>query len=54
MIFFRSGLSGSAICIYSVDQLQQAFQAPFLMQKSNESYWLPSNSKLETEKVRFE
>ncbi len=48
---FRSGLVGSAICIYTVDQLESVFRSSFLTQKSNESYWLPSSMKQETEKV---
>jgi hypothetical protein len=50
---FRSGLVGSAICIYTVDQLENVFKSSFLTQKSNESYWLPSSIKQETEKVNF-
>ncbi|CAF2496701.1 unnamed protein product [Rotaria sp. Silwood2] len=46
----KSGLSGSAICIYKVDELQRVFTSAYLTQKSNESYWLPSTSKQETEK----
>lgn len=48
---FRSGLSGSAICIYKVDELERVFTSPYLTQKSNESYWLPSTLKQESEKV---
>ena len=50
---FRSGLAGSAICIYTVDQLQRAFSSSFLTQKTNESFWLPSAVKQETETVNF-
>ncbi|CAF3351512.1 unnamed protein product [Rotaria sp. Silwood1] len=46
----KSGLSGSAICIYKVDELQRVFTSPYLTQKSNESYWLPSTLKQESEK----
>lgn len=49
--FFRSGLNGSAICIYTVNQLENVFKSSYLIQKSNESYWLPSSNKQETEKV---
>ena len=49
----RNGLTGSAICIYTIDQLESAFQTPFLIQKSNESYWLPSSNKSPNEKVRM-
>ena len=45
----RNGLVGSAICIYTIDQLESAFQTPFLTQKSNESYWLPSGIKSSNE-----
>ena len=48
---FRSGLTGSAICIYTVDQLEKVFQSSFLTQKSNESYWLPSRIEQQPEKV---
>jgi len=50
-LFCRSGLAGSAICIYTIDQLESVFSSPFLTQKSNESYWLPSTLKQESEKV---
>ncbi|CAF1259554.1 unnamed protein product [Rotaria magnacalcarata] len=46
----RSGLSGSAICTYKIDDLQRIFASPYLTQKSNESYWLPSTVKQESEK----
>ncbi|CAF3565382.1 unnamed protein product [Adineta steineri] len=46
----KSGLSGSAICIYEVKELEVAFTSSYLSQKSNESYWLPSSSKQESEK----
>jgi hypothetical protein len=49
----RSGLIGSAICIYTVDQLENIFKTSFLTQRSNESYWLPSPIKFETEKVNI-
>ncbi|CAF1267399.1 unnamed protein product [Adineta steineri] len=46
----KSGLVGSAICIYTVDELESVFKSSFLTQKSNESYWLPSSMKQEAEK----
>jgi hypothetical protein len=49
----RSGLIGSAICIYTVDQPENVFKTSFLTQKSNESYWLPSPIKPEAEKVNI-
>jgi hypothetical protein len=49
----RSGLAGSAICIYTVDQLENVFKSSFLTQKSNESYWLPSSLKQDSEKVIY-
>lgn len=45
---------GAAICIYTVDQLENVFKSPFLSQKSNESFWLPSRTEPETEKVMRE
>jgi len=48
----RSGLAGSAICVYTIDELERVFSSPFLTQKTNESYWLPSTIKQESEKVR--
>ncbi|UJR23891.1 hypothetical protein I4U23_026863 [Adineta vaga] len=39
----KNGPIGSAICIYTTDQLETVFKSPFLTQKSNESYWLPSS-----------
>ena len=47
----RSALAGSAICIYTVDELQRVFTSAFLTQKSNESFWLPSAMKQDAEKV---
>jgi hypothetical protein len=51
--FLRSGLNGSTVCIYTVDQLENVFKSSFLVQKSNESYWLPTSTKQDTEKVQF-
>ena len=52
-LLHRSALVGSAICIYTVNELQRVFTSSFLTQKSNESYWLPSKLKQEPEKVIF-
>ncbi|CAF3442509.1 unnamed protein product [Rotaria sp. Silwood1] len=46
----KSGLTGSAICIYTVDQLESIFKSSFLTQKSNESYWTSSPIEQDMEK----
>ncbi|CAF4416781.1 unnamed protein product, partial [Rotaria sp. Silwood2] len=46
----KSGLIGSAICIYTIDQLESVFKSSFLTQKSNESYWISSSTEQEMEK----
>ncbi|CAF1551949.1 unnamed protein product [Adineta ricciae] len=45
----KHGLVGSAICVYTVEELENMFKSPFLIQKSNESFWLPHPAKQETE-----
>ncbi|CAF0766279.1 unnamed protein product [Rotaria sordida] len=49
----KSGLIGSAICIYTVDQLESIFKSSFLTQKSNESYWITSSTEQEIEKCEL-
>ncbi|CAF0757959.1 unnamed protein product [Rotaria sordida] len=49
----KSGLIGSAICIYTVDQLESVFKSSFLTQKSNESYWITSSTEQEIEKCEL-
>ncbi|CAF2146086.1 unnamed protein product [Rotaria magnacalcarata] len=46
----KSGLIGSAICIYTVEQLESVFKSSFLTQKSNDSYWMPSSTEQDMEK----
>ena len=43
-------MKGSAICVYDVNSLENAFKGPFKHQKSQDSIWEPYDQEIETPK----
>ena len=45
-----NGIKGSAVCVYDVESLENAFKGPFKHQKSKDSIWEPYNEPIQSNK----
>lgn len=45
MFVFRNGIAGSAICVFNMSSIEDAFRGPFKHQENTGSAWESQHSK---------